>query len=266
MPHPATLACQYTTFSFLCLQWLLYRAECHARASWSRTILVFCLSMAFDGFLDWATSLWDPFRTPQTTPRPSPSSPNTPFATRTRSHTPPSSPFISQRSRSRSPIPEWLEPRRTRSYTPPRDWLSPTPPRTPSIIGSTPTLRDTPTPPRTPVPDPDDYLAAFRPKRTPRRPRYLPDTPTKSHRPPPREMQKRRKPKAFRCPNCKCRITITPSGNPSTVFQEYQGPPTPTVDDESDEQQAGLTSALRFGRAPKLNPFNYWRIKEFKSV
>ncbi|KAK5137966.1 hypothetical protein LTR08_005763 [Meristemomyces frigidus] len=75
-----------------------------------------------------------------------------------------------------------------------------------------------------PFPEPDYYLEELRPRHQLRRTAFLPNTPTKSHQPPLRQIRKGR-PKAFRCPNCKCRITITPSGNPSKVFKSYQAPP-----------------------------------------
>lgn len=92
------------------------------------------------------------------------------------------------------------------------------PPRTP---GCTPQPSSSPacvTPPRWPV-DPDDYLDALRPRSILRRTRRLPDTPTKSHWPPARHDTEKRsgkkKKKAFRCPECRCRIVLTPGGGPS---------------------------------------------------
>ena len=152
---------------------------------------------------------------------------------------------------------EGLSPSRSRSRTLSQEsWYTP-------LITPTSTLRGSPTPPHTPIPDPDDYLEAFRPRRAPRPPRYLPDTPTKSHRPPERKIQKR-KPKAFRCPNCKCRITITRSGHPSQVFQPYQPPPAP---ESGDEDELALPtpkprSALPYQHDPRSITTNYWRVKE----
>ncbi|KAK4548975.1 hypothetical protein LTR36_008748 [Oleoguttula mirabilis] len=103
-----------------------------------------------------------------------------------------------------------------------------------------------PSPPRTPLFDPNDYLANLRPRRTRRPTAFLPNTPTQSHRPAERQIQRRGRPKAFRCPSCRCRITITPNGNPSRVFKAYEAPPAKPVVVVPE----GLKPAARKGRAP----------------
>ncbi|KAK3640680.1 hypothetical protein LTR56_011772 [Elasticomyces elasticus] len=67
-----------------------------------------------------------------------------------------------------------------------------------------------------PTPDADHFLGALRPRRALKNPARLPNTPTLSHRPALQKVQKRSsKPKAFKCPNCKARITLTANGHPS---------------------------------------------------
>lgn len=127
--------------------------------------------------------------------------------------TPPPSPSLQGQSAPSTPSTQY----QTASGTP--RTLSRSSTRSSHTLGRTP-----PSTPRTPLPDPDDYLEHLRPRRQTRRPAYLPNTPTKAHRPPER-VQKRGKPKAFRCPNCKCRITITPSGNPRSAYTPYVAPP-----------------------------------------
>ncbi|KAI7275303.1 hypothetical protein KC345_g6885 [Hortaea werneckii] len=137
-------------------------------------------------------------------------------------------------------------------------------------------------PPRTPDPapptplDPDDYLQGLRPRPT-KRTRFLPLTPTDHHCPPARRVQKRRtpaRPKAFRCPNCRCRITLTPAGHPSSVFV----PPSPLAllpEEEEDEQEEDirLTPSKRPRQRKSQIPYkrvrkvrgeggNHWRIKD----
>ncbi|KAK5119531.1 hypothetical protein LTR85_007631 [Meristemomyces frigidus] len=121
-----------------------------------------------------------------------------------------------------------------------------TPPSSPTDSWNAPSPSRTPrTPLRTPLPEPDDYLELLRPRRQAKRPAFLPDTPTKSHRPADRKILKRGKPKAFRCPSCKCRITITPNGNPRKAFQPYEAPPPKPVVPEKPAPKAPK------GRAPK---------------
>ncbi|KAK5733034.1 hypothetical protein LTR17_010041 [Elasticomyces elasticus] len=53
-----------------------------------------------------------------------------------------------------------------------------------------------------PTPDADHFLGALRPRRALKNPARLPNTPTLSHRPALKKVQKRTsKPKAFKCPN-----------------------------------------------------------------
>ncbi|KAK4888916.1 hypothetical protein LTR27_012258 [Elasticomyces elasticus] len=67
-----------------------------------------------------------------------------------------------------------------------------------------------------PTPDADHFLGALRPRRALKNPARLPNTPTLSLRPALKKVQKRTsKPKAFKCPNCKARITLTANGHPS---------------------------------------------------
>ena len=92
-------------------------------------------------------------------------------------------------------------------------------PRTPQLTPGTAYYREHP------FPEPDYFLEDLRPSDHLYRTAFLPNTPTKSHQAPPPRRARRGRPKAFRCPNCKCRITITPSGNPSKIFKSYQAPP-----------------------------------------
>lgn len=137
-------------------------------------------------------------------------------------------------------------------------------------------------PPRTPDPvpptplDPDDYLQGLRPRPT-KRPRFLPLTPTDHHCPPARRVQKRRspaRPKAFRCPNCRCRITLTPAGHPSSVFVPPSPLPLPQEEEEEEqEDDIRLTPSKRPRQRKSQIPYkrvrkvrggggNHWRIKD----
>jgi hypothetical protein len=149
----------------------------------------------------------------------------------------------------------------------------PRPPIQPFIHAPAEEDDDRPNSPAIMDPDPNDFLSNFHPRPshlTPRPrstttspvrlartrsrivtpPSRLPTTPTESHRAPPR-VQKRggRKPKKFRCPNCNCWITITPAGNPSTVFETWEGtvgrrvePVVPKIEPVEVESPLGYTT------------------------
>jgi hypothetical protein len=93
-------------------------------------------------------------------------------------------------------------------------------------------------------PDPDHFLDALRPRAGLRRPWRSPTPPTNEHRPPPHydlrsfpirkvyacskegrvlrqrstpsssKLERRPRSKIFRCPSCRCSITLTPDGHP----------------------------------------------------
>ncbi|KAK4556047.1 hypothetical protein LTR86_006743 [Recurvomyces mirabilis] len=107
---------------------------------------------------------------------------------------------------------------------PPATPVTPSPPRTPRGGPPSPRIPGAPRPPRrfyTPPPEEVDYLDALRPIHHLRRTARLPDTPTYAHRAPERTIRKRRgggkRKKAFRCPGCRCKITLTLDGHPTLL-------------------------------------------------